>query len=283
MADRDVRVEVAGGHLAGWVRGDGVPVLLLHGGPGLPFGYLAGVAADLGPGYRVAAFQQRGLAPSTTDGPYDVATHLADVEAMLGVLGSAPSDRPYVIGHSWGGHLALHVAVALSDRVSGVLCVDPLGGVGDGGLAKFEAEMMRRTPAESRARAEQLDHQAVEGGGTDADALESLHLVWRAYFADWTVEPALAPPTSLSVPAYAGGFASLVARLPELEAALPHVTVPLGVVAGAQSPMPVEESARATAARVPGGWLEVVEGAGHFPWVERPGCVRAGLERLVAG
>ena len=39
----------------------------------------------------------------------------------------------------------------------------------------------------------------------------------------------------------------------------------------------------ATAALIPGALLEVVAGAGHFPWIEKPGCVRAALDRLVAG
>jgi pimeloyl-ACP methyl ester carboxylesterase len=33
-------------------------------------------------------------------------------------------------------------------------------------------------------------------------------------------------------------------------------------------------------AAVVGGWLDVIDDAGHFPWFERPGCVRAGLQRL---
>ena len=34
-----------------------------------------------------------------------------------------------------GGHLALHVAVACPGRVAGLLLIDPLGAVGDGGAA----------------------------------------------------------------------------------------------------------------------------------------------------
>ena len=34
------------------------------------------------------------------------------------------------------------------------------------------------------------------------------------------------------------------------------------------------------AERIPGAWVEVVEGAGHFTWVEAPGAVRAALRRL---
>jgi pimeloyl-ACP methyl ester carboxylesterase len=32
-----------------------------------------------------------------------------------------------VVGHSWGGHLALHLLLAHPDRLLGVVAVDPLG------------------------------------------------------------------------------------------------------------------------------------------------------------
>jgi pimeloyl-ACP methyl ester carboxylesterase len=270
---------VEGGQITGWVDGAGPPVLLLHGGPGLSYDYLDEVGAELCDGYQVAACQQRGLPPSMLDGPYDVDTHLADIRAVLDALGWSTA---YIVGHSWGGHLALHVAVAMPERVSGVLCVDPLGGVGDGGAAIFGAELTARMPAESRERGAELDALEAAGESTAADAIEGLRLVWRGYFAD----PAAAPPMTydaISIGSNVGGFESLMARLPELEASLPSITVPLGIVMGAKSPMPTEETGRRTAERIPGAWLEVVEDAGHFPWVERPGCVRSALDRLAAG
>ena len=267
---------VDGGQVSGWVVGDGVPVLLLHGGPGMSYDYLEDLVDELGPGYRIASFQQRGLAPSMLDGPFDIDTHLADVSAVLGAL-----DWPtvYVVGHSWGGHLAYHVAVALPERTSGVLALDPLGGVGDGGEEEFAAEMVARVPEENRARAAEFDARAQAGEGTEEDKLESLRLFWPAYYADGDSAPAM-PPLSLSVPAYAECFDSIRERLPALEAALPTVSVPVGVVAGGRSPIPVS-AAHDTAAVIPGAWVEVVEGAGHFPWFERPGSVRAALARLV--
>jgi hypothetical protein len=30
-----------------------------------------------------------------------------------------------------------------------------------------------------------------------------------------------------------------------------------------------------------GGCVEVAPDAGHFPWMDQPGCVRAGMARLV--
>jgi pimeloyl-ACP methyl ester carboxylesterase len=45
--------------------------------------------------------------------------------------------------------------------------------------------------------------------------------------------------------------------------------------------MPVAASTDA-ADRIPGAWVDVVDGAGHFVWVETPGAVRASLRRLTA-
>jgi pimeloyl-ACP methyl ester carboxylesterase len=91
------------------------------------------------------------------------------------------------------------------------------------------------------------------------------------------------PDYAMSVPAYAECFESLKERLPGLEASLPAITLPVGMVMGEKSPMPTEESGVRTASRIPGAWVEVVEAAGHFPWIEQPGCVRSALDRLAAG
>jgi proline iminopeptidase len=276
-----MRISVRAGELAGWVQEEDParpPVLLLHGGPGLSYEYLDQLADEIGPGYRIAAYQQRGLAPSTTDGPFDVARAVADAIDVLDALGW---ERALVVGHSWGGHLLLHLAVAAPERLLGGLAVDTLGGVGDGGEAAFEAELLARTPEEDQKRAAELDERALSGEGTTADLRESLRLVWPAYFASRErVMPFL--DLRFSIPAYSGIWESLRAELPALEAALGGVRVPFGFVAGGASPMPADQATAATARAIPGAWVEVVPGAGHFVWYERPGCVRSALDRLAS-
>jgi pimeloyl-ACP methyl ester carboxylesterase len=75
--------------------------------------------------------------------------------------------------------------------------------------------------------------------------------------------------------------ASILEELPALEAGLPQIRVRVGFVHGSLSPMPLGASTDG-AERIPGAWVEVVEGAGHFIWVEAPGAVRAALRRLTA-
>jgi proline iminopeptidase len=277
VVERDTfTVAAVGGVLGGWAAGEGPPVLLLHGGPGLSYDYLDGLAAELGPRYRIAAYQQRGLEPSTAEGPFTVAQAIADVLAVLDGLGWA---RALVVGHSWGGHLALRVAAAHPQRLFGALAVDPLGIVGDGGMAAFEAEMIARTPKEGRERARVLEMQAVSGDAKAADALEALRIVWPAYFADPERAPAM-PPIRISGDAYAGIMGEVAVGDAEVAAKLAVCGVPYGVLAGAGSPMPWGLAARASAEISPQAFLTVVAAAGHFPWLEVPGSVRAALERL---
>ncbi|HYQ33968.1 MAG TPA: alpha/beta fold hydrolase, partial [Lapillicoccus sp.] len=127
------------GERGGWVTGDGPPVVALHGGPGLGYEYMDEVVAEVAARYRVATFQQRGLSPSVLDGGFTIAEAVADIAAVLDELGW---DTAYLLGHSWGGHLAFHAAAAIPERLAGVLAVDPLGAVGDGGSAAFGAELM---------------------------------------------------------------------------------------------------------------------------------------------
>ena len=263
--------------IAGLRDGDGPRVLLLHGGPGIGFEYLRDLADELAGENDVAWYQQRGQAPSAEEGPYTVATDVDDARRVLDALGW---QQAYVVGHSWGGHLALHVAEAIPERLLGVVSVDPLGAVGDGRWPEFDEEIFRRTPEDVRDRARELDELQTAGKSDDALALEGMRLVWPAYFA----EPERAPPMPEMRIATERGAAmvqSILAELPALEARLPLISVPVGFVHGELSPMPVGASTDA-AERIPGAWVEVVEGAGHFVWVEAPGAVPAALRRLTA-
>ena len=100
--------------IAGLRAGDGPPVLLLHGGPGLGFDYLRDLAEELAEENDVAWYQQRGQAPSAVDGPHTVATDVEDARRVVDALGW---QRAYVVGHSWGGHLALHFAEAFENLI----------------------------------------------------------------------------------------------------------------------------------------------------------------------
>ena len=271
----EFRAPTPTGDLVGTVVGSGPEILLLHGGPGLS-DYLAPLAEELRDGYTVATYTQRGLAPSSVDGTTSVAGHVADVLAVADHLGW---ERPILGGHSWGGHLTLHVLAQHPQRWRAALVIDPLGGVGDGGMAHFDAEMGNRTPAANQARAAELEALEEESGSLSRELhLEHLGLVWPAYFPD----PAQAPPMpDLGIAEDQDHmWVDIVDSLPGLEAALAGCPVLTRFVHGEGSPMPVTASTE-SAALMSRAEVDVVEGAGHFIWMDVPGAVRRSLDRLI--
>jgi proline iminopeptidase len=262
------------GPIVGSVQGTGAPLLLLHGGPAIS-DYMELLAPELA-GWRWVSYQQRGLAPSAVDGPFTVERHVADAVA---VLDEAGLDRAMVLGHSWGGFLALNLALAHPERVTGLVIVDPLGAVGDGGVAEMGQVLgSRLLPAAVEKYGEIAAKLATEP--TDDAMLESLKLLWPGYYADPPSAPPLPEFMRASVAAYAGTFRSVA----ELQAGglaerLGAIELPAVFVLGEKSPMPVSQG-EATAARLSRSEVHLVPAAGHLPWHEQPGCVAAALARV---
>jgi len=103
------------------------------------------------------------------------------VADAIAILDAAGAGRAYVIGHSWGGHLAMHMAVRHPGRMLGLVIVDPLGAVPDGGASDMEHNLTERIRPELAARARELDERAMVGQGTAEDTLDGLAIVWPGY------------------------------------------------------------------------------------------------------
>lgn len=276
MLVTEFRAPTPSGDLVGTVQGTGPEILLLHGGPGLS-DYLGPLAAELRDGYTVACYTQRGVQPSTEDGDITVSGHLADVLFVVDHLGW---QRPLLGGHSWGGNLTLHLVSEHPQRWRAALVVDPLGAVGDGGMAQFGAELNNRVPMSHRPRVDELNALEEANGSLPPDLnLEQLKLLWPGYFP----EPRTAPPMpevriARKQPQM---WASMMAALPRLEIRLSGCSVPTLFVHGQQSPMPVTASTQAADLMVH-ATVDVIPSAGHFVWLDAPGAVRSALDRFVS-
>ncbi len=108
-----------------WVcdEGTGPPVVLCSGGPGSG-DYLEPVASMVSDLTHVIRFEPRGCGRSDPDGPYDLATSLADLDAIRESFGF---ERWIVGGHSAGAFLALAYCVEYPERVAGVLYLSGAG------------------------------------------------------------------------------------------------------------------------------------------------------------
>jgi len=132
MERRDYSLSVSslGLHVTEWGDRQGAPVVMLHGIRGYAETF-ARLAADLQPGVRVIAFDQRGRGQSDWDPDrhYYVDAYVADMEAVADQLGLQQFD---LLGHSMGGINALVYAARHPSRVRRLV-------IEDAGPGAFEA------------------------------------------------------------------------------------------------------------------------------------------------
>lgn len=274
MTETPFTINTATGPIAGSASGQGPALLFLHGGPGLS-DYADLLAPELG-GWRTIHYQQRGLAPSTVAGPFTVERNVADA---IAVLDARDVDRAVVVGHSWGVHLALQLAVTHPERVAGLVLIDGPGATGGGGVAEMGQTLVERLSPDGHDRLREIALTPADGP-TDDIATEQTAVLWPGYFAEPATAPPWPPAMRVSVVANSETTGSMFEHLAAgFAESLGGITVPVIFILGERSPMSNTEGER-TAALIPSAQVAVVPAAGHLPWVERPGCVADALATL---
>ena len=120
---------INGAELRVYRSGQGPPLLLLHGGPGI--GDSTAPLADLlDSRFRVVRFDQRGCGESSPTPPYDISTLIADIEALRVQQGA---EGWIVTGHSWDADVALAYTLAHPQRVTALLHLSGMGVQNDRG------------------------------------------------------------------------------------------------------------------------------------------------------
>lgn len=226
--------------------------------------------ADEFSGFRCLGYQQRGLEPSLLDGPKAVERHVCDAVAVLDGLGIA---RAVVAGHSWGGVLGLHLAIAEPERVRGLVVIDGSGGVGAESWDERHAALGRGLSEPAQRRLEELETLSTRRPLTETEAREIPELLWPSYFA----APELAPPMPLlrfDEQGYTEAVASVDGHFARgtLDRQLPELETPVLFIHGRADPLPIA-AMQATADVMPNATFVSVEECGHFPWLEKPATI----------
>lgn len=212
------------------------------------------VVVALAERYRPLAPDIRGHGAASDVRPVSVAGVVSDVSAL--------ATEPFELaGYSMGGRLALHVALALPERVDRLVLIGASPGIAD------PAARAERRAADERLAAE------VEGMTIEAFAQR-----WAqtAVLADQppAVQEAVHADRLRSTP---DGLAEALrglgtGALPSLWERLAELTAPVDLVVGERDAK-FAAIARDMAAALPRARVHVVAGAGHAVHLEAPGAV----------
>jgi 3-oxoadipate enol-lactonase len=116
------RVPVRGGELEYEIRGDGEPVLLIHGSH-VADAFLPLTSEPALADYRLIRYRRRGYAGSAPhEGPFGIAEQAEDALAVLRHLNVS---RGHVVGHSYGALTALQLAHAAPAAVHSLSLLEP--------------------------------------------------------------------------------------------------------------------------------------------------------------
>jgi len=266
---------------------DGLPIVLLHGGPGSGSNARQRGIADAAR-WRIVQFDQRGAGRSTPAGETahnHTGALIADIEALRERLGI---ERWLVGGGSWGASLALAYAARHRERVTGVFLRGTfLTGQGDldaffHGAAAFAPEaheaFLRIVPRRwRRSIVDWLDRSFARGDPRCA----AIAAAWQAYetVLSGDVSPTSRP--SVSVPD-GDAAARLVAKYrvqahylarkcflgdaAVLNAANALRGVPVAIVHGERDLVCRPQNAWRVHRACAGSRLAWAPGAGHSPW-----------------
>lgn len=257
------------------LTGEGEPLVVLPGGPGMDVRYL-GDLGGLDRHRRLVLVDARASGRSGVPadrGTVSFVEQARDLEALRVHLGL---ERFELLAHSAGCLTAQEYLAAHPGRVTRAVLVAPVGRAGREVDEEELAALRGSRSAEPwYADAAEADRLLARGGrsGDELAALQRrlLPFFWHRWTeerpAEYPAEYACAHPW-LREAFYAGsaGPQALAERVARLGAA----RTPVLVVAGAADGMVGTAPARAAAAAHPGSRLEVLAESGHRPWVEEP-------------
>ena len=270
------------------VGAHGDTVVVLHGGPGLSMSYLAADLEPLTAQHVLLFYDQRGAGRSTLVAdaiPLHAERFVDDLEAVRMHFGL---DRLTLLGHSWGAALAALYAAKYPERAGRLLRVNP-GGVTHARDEEAFTILDGRRDSVAQRRLQELEATYL-ANPADAAACRAYHdLFFFAAFADTSAQKRSRGDFCAGAPEALRNKVESVERYTvpslgdwDLRPALGAVTAPTLVIHGAMDPIPLE-SAREWTMALPNARLLLLEGSGHFSYLEVPDRFFSAVQTFLRG
>lgn len=254
------------------------PLVCINGGMLYDHSMLWPALSPLAAKRQVILYDQRGRGASSAPAQPADATiddDAADVGAIRRALGIRTWD---VLGHSWGGGIAMLATARDLAAVRRLVLVDAVGPTSEW-MAPLRENVLRRLHGFQRDAVARIPEAAL---GSADPALHSAYA--RAVYPAWFTDPELAsrftPPDALSETG-----ASVLARLRrdgyDWRPTLAAITTPALVLHGEEDALPLAVS-RANSYIVRKARHEILPAAGHMPFWEAPALFFALVESFLS-
>ncbi|GMG81450.1 alpha/beta hydrolase [Paralimibaculum aggregatum] len=269
--------EVWGLRVHYWEAGEGPPVVLVHGASGNLRDWTFDIAPKLAERFRVIAFDRPGFGYS--DRPsvagWDPGVQARVLQAASRQIGI---EQPVVVGHSWGGALAMAWALEFPRETRGVVSVSgvtvPYGGmVSILGAIGLDAVMVE-------AYMDRLLRRAREGGIRDFIArVFRPQRVPPGYIEHVGATLALREHTLRANGEDLQNIDASLARMAPRYGSLP---VPVEIIHGQADFIDWDHQATGLAELVPHARLNLLPGVGHMAHHAAPFELRRAVDRITA-
>ena len=215
---------------------------------------------------QVILYDQRGRGESTSPlnpGSSTIEDDAGDVGALRRALGIRQWD---VLGHSWGGGIAMLATTGDPAGVRKLVLVDAVGATSDW-MAPLRANVLHRLSGEERDAVARIPEEAL--GAADA-VLHSTYA--RAVYPAWFTDPDMAarftPPQALSDTG-AAVLARLRGRGYDWRQIVARIATPTLLVHGEEDTLPLAVS-RNNSYMITNARFEPIPASGHMPFWEAP-------------
>jgi proline iminopeptidase len=116
-------------HAEAFGNPDSTMLIVLHGGPGADYRSLLNCKEFASQGYRVIFYDQRGSGLSKRHSKYSYSLQLMydDLSGVINFYRKSPTQKVFLLGHSWGAILATGYINKYPVKINGVILAEPGG------------------------------------------------------------------------------------------------------------------------------------------------------------
>jgi len=249
--------------------GDGRPVVLIA-GFGLSHEVWDREVRELGASHRVVSIDLRGAGRSDRPiGDYSVARLAVDVEAVLRELDLRDVT---LVGWSFGGQVAFHVAANAAERLAQLVLVCSNGVRGPTRSEAFPFGAPGDSLYEALVRGERENRLAARR----KTIASGFHAEVDGTVLDFLVRIQLQMPSWAAIACYESYLRT------DLVPAIPAVKMPVLQILGAEDFVASRDGARWLQTQLADGRLVTLDGCGHYPMFEAGAAFDTALTEFVA-